>query len=919
MRPIKLTVSAFGPYADTQVLELDKLGTGGLYLITGDTGAGKTTIFDAITFALYGESSGGIRKADMLRSKYADAQTPTFVELVFTDHGKTYTIYRNPEYTRPKTRGTGTTTEPARVELTLPDGQPITRQKDVETAIRQIIGLSRGQFSQVAMIAQGDFRRLLQASTTERQAIFRDIFNTGLYETLQNQLKYHYNETLRRHSAAQQSLQQYIRGIMAAENSAYLPQLQNAVDGKLSAQTVLELLEQLTQEDTAALAPLKQALLELEQTLEQTAAVLALAQQTEADRHALAQTAQAQVLAAEQAARAQEALEQALATAPRQEQLSRDITAIDLMLPAYDRLEELQTRLQQTQADLSAAQAALKQAEADRETAQQQVAALQEERTAVEAAAGQKPLLEAQQTQLQRQRADLQSLIAKSALLNTQQKKLADARQRYLLLRQQADDATRAWQEKNHAFLDEQAGVLAAGLTPGAPCPVCGATDHPAPARLAADAPTEAEVQSAKADADEALAKVQTAAEQGAALRAAAQQTEEVVRADAAILGDVPFESIHDQASVRETALGAQLKTLEEEIRRAEKAQARKQVLEAAIPQKEAALDASEAACVRTRERITALNAALDAQRQQHAQQLAGLPYPDKAAATKEQAALRRQLEALRKAQADAQTLLTDRQTKLAELEATSQQLRLRIQAAPQTDKAAVEAQRQTLLQEKQANSEAQNAIRDRIAANGRCHSDIRRIAADLDALSERTGWLAALSNTAGGNVKGREKLMLETFVQLTYFDRILRRANKRLQKMSGGQYDLVRREELDNFRSQTGLELDILDHINTTRRSVSTLSGGEAFLASLALALGLSDEVQASSHVRLDTLFVDEGFGSLDSESLSKAYAALNGLTEGNRLVGIISHVSELKERINLQIVVKKGKNGASTATVQV
>ena len=919
MRPVKLTLSAFGPYADTQTLELDKLGTGGLYLITGDTGAGKTTIFDAITFALYGESSGGIRKADMLRSKYAAPETPTYVELVFTDHGKPYTVYRNPEYTRPKTRGTGTTTEPARVELTLPDGQPITRQKDVETAIREIIGLSRSQFSQVAMIAQGDFRRLLQAGTTERQAIFRDIFNTGLYETLQNQLKFQYNEVLRRHSGAQQSLLQYIRGIMAAETSAYLPQLQNAVEGKLSAQAVLELLELLTREDTAALEPLTQAMSVLEQTLEQAAAALALARQTEADLLALEQNARAQLDAKDRAALAQKALEATLATAPQQEQLARSITAIDLTLPAYDRLEALSARLRQTEADLSAAQTALTKADSQRATAQQQLAALREERAALESSAAQKPLLEAQQLQLQRQRADLQSLISKSALLNAQQKKLADARQHYLQLREESDRAARLWQEKNNAFMDEQAGVLASRLKAGAPCPVCGATEHPAPARLAADAPTEAEVQAAKKAADEALSKVQAAAEQGAALRAAAAQTEEAVRADAAILGDAPFEHIHSLATAREAELAAQLSALAGQILSAEKAQARRDALDAAIPKKEAALQELETACAQGRERITGLAAALEAQKGQYDQQLSGLPYPDKAAATGEQAALQRRLDALRRAQADAQAALTDRQTKLAELEAAAQQLQTRIQAAPQTDRAAVEAQRQALLEEKQANLNAQNAIRDRIAANGRCHSDIRRIAADLDALSERTGWLAALSNTANGNVKGREKLMLETFVQFTYFDRILRRANKRLQKMSGGQYDLVRREDLDNFRSQTGLELDILDHINATRRSVSTLSGGEAFLASLALALGLSDEVQASSHVRLDTLFVDEGFGSLDSESLSKAYAALNGLTEGNRLVGIISHVSELKERIDRQIVVKKGKNGASTATVHV
>ena len=158
---------------------------------------------------------------------------------------------------------------------------------------------------------------------------------------------------------------------------------------------------------------------------------------------------------------------------------------------------------------------------------------------------------------------------------------------------------------------------------------------------------------------------------------------------------------------------------------------------------------------------------------------------------------------------------------------------------------------------------------------------------------------------------------MLETYIQTTYFERILERANLRLRKMSGGQYDLKRRETASNKREQSGLELDIVDHINASQRSVNTLSGGEAFLASLALALGLSDEVQMSTGIRLDTLFVDEGFGSLDSEALNKAYHTLAGLTEGNRLVGIISHVAELKERIDRQIVVTKNKSGGSSATI--
>ena len=186
-------------------------------------------------------------------------------------------------------------------------------------------------------------------------------------------------------------------------------------------------------------------------------------------------------------------------------------------------------------------------------------------------------------------------------------------------------------------------------------------------------------------------------------------------------------------------------------------------------------------------------------------------------------------------------------------------------------------------------------------------------------ALEARHAWMKALSDTANGTLTGKERIMLETYIQTTYFDRILERANIRLRKMSGGQYDLKRRRTAATMRGQTGLELDIVDHINATERSVNTLSGGEAFLASLALALGLSDEVQMSTGIRLDTLFVDEGFGSLDSDALAKAYSTLAGLTEGSRLVGIISHVAELKDRIDRQIVVRKDACGGSTAQLRV
>ena len=219
MRPIKLTMSAFGPYAGKTVLELDKLGASGLYLITGDTGAGKTTIFDAIAFALYGQPSGDNRETGMFRSQYADAATPTFAELVFAYRGETYTVRRNPEYDRLKTRGEGTTTEKADAELVYPDGRVITKVKEVDRAIAEIMGIDRNQFSQIAMIAQGDFLKLLLASTDERKKIFQKLFNTQSFSRLQKSLKTAADELGGACKAAEDSIRQYVGGLSAAEKA----------------------------------------------------------------------------------------------------------------------------------------------------------------------------------------------------------------------------------------------------------------------------------------------------------------------------------------------------------------------------------------------------------------------------------------------------------------------------------------------------------------------------------------------------------------------------------------------------------------------------------------------------------------------------------------------------------------------------
>ena len=287
MRPIKLTVSAFGPYAGKMVLDLDKLGENGLYLITGDTGAGKTTIFDAITYALYGEASGDNREPSMFRSKYAEATTPTEVELVFSYAGKTYTVKRNPEYERPKSRGEGFTTQKAEVQLKYPDGRVVTKQRDVDNAIRDIMGINRSQFLQIAMIAQGDFLKLLLAPTEERKKIFRQIFKTQLYQDLQDRLKKESGQLNDKCDAARNSIKQYIDGISCDENDVLSIDVEKAKNGIHPTKDVIDLVDRLLSQDNDKKSVIEKSISDADKNLEIVNANLGKIEATEKAKTAL--------------------------------------------------------------------------------------------------------------------------------------------------------------------------------------------------------------------------------------------------------------------------------------------------------------------------------------------------------------------------------------------------------------------------------------------------------------------------------------------------------------------------------------------------------------------------------------------------------------------------------------------------------
>ncbi len=544
---------------------------------------------------------------------------------------------------------------------------------------------------------------------------------------------------------------------------------------------------------------------------------------------------------------------------------------------------------------------------------------MKQEHAALGEAGAERERLLSEQTAVTARREALALLTNDLEHLTAARKALVNAQRAYTEAQARSDDASAAYEQKNRAFLSEQAGVLAASLEEGQPCPVCGSVAHPHPAALSSEAPTEADVKLARKHAAEAAKLAAGASEeagkQSGLVNAAEASATETVRH---LLQGISLEDAPLAAAEENRKLTARAASLKQALEEAERRIARREALEKQIPEAEQgiatarqAIDKAQELCHELSGTVKDLTARIETLREP-------LRHPDKAAALAERNVLTTELSALQTAMQETERRIEAAHTERAALEAAVKQLSEQLSEAPegtleeaQEKKAALDTEKQRLLQK-------QNEIHARLTANRFAGEHILARQKETAALDETYTWMNTLSATANGNLAGKQKLMLETYIQTTYFERILERANLRLQKMSGGQYDL-KRSTGGGKRGKIGLELDIIDHVNSTERSVNTLSGGEAFLASLALALGLSDEVQMSSGIHLDTLFVDEGFGSLDSESLQKAYATLAGLTEGNRLVGIISHVAELKERIDKQIVVKKDKAGGSHATVVV
>lgn len=907
MRPITLTMSAFGPYAGQTILEMDKLGKQGLYLITGDTGAGKTTIFDAIAYALYGQASGNVREAGMLRSKYADPKTLTFVELTFEYGGKTYTVKRNPEYVRPSKKGDGLTKQKAEAELRYPDGRVLTKTKEVTSAVEEILGLTREQFSQIAMIAQGDFLKLLLAKTEERKAIFRKLFKTHKYEALQEKLRERFNQLEREKKLLDQSLEQYAAGILHPEGQEQKE--------TFSVEEILAGLRAIISQDEETCHSLKQ---ELERTEQELASISQLIGKGETRERTESQLKAQRIALEKEQARKAEALaafEREQAKVPEREHAETVIQELTKQLPAYEELRQLAQETQNKEQERE------KQKEAERRLGYH-IAELEDglSQRRKEQEAVKNADLELEKTENNRQKAQeasqrLKALADQLRELEETRKELATAEAEYEKVSHKAKGLLLTYDEKNQAFLDEQAGLLAKNLKQGEPCPVCGSIEHPFPARPRENAPTEDQVNRAKEEWETAAEQQSKASARTAVIRGRTEsQEQEVLRQIQLLLGQCGLEEAGIKLEEKMAETKEQLSRLKAEKAAALSQAEKKKALEMEIPKTQQKLEQEKAALVDTEKAIIALTETASGLRRKTEEISKALEFENSDLAKAQIRKHTKNKEALEASWEKAEQDLNQLREKEAACQGSIEALEKQLEQDSPID---LGQEREKLQDQQERKQRISREIQDTVSRLDRNQDILRKLqekGKELEQVEREWTWMKPLSETANGSLSGKEKIMIETYVQMIYFDKILARANIRFMVMSGGQYELKRRQEAGNYRSQSGLELDVVDHYNGTRRSIKTLSGGESFKASLSLALGLSDEIQSSAGgIRLDTMFVDEGFGSLDEDSLQQAVRALTQLTEGNRLVGIISHVNELKEKIDTQITVKKDKFGGS------
>lgn len=1024
MKPLKVTMSAFGPYAEEVTVDFEKY-TNGLYIITGDTGAGKTTIFDAITFALYGEASTERRENSMLRSDFAKKGTKTFVELEFLYRGEKYTIYRNPRYKREGLK----TEESARAELTYPDGNVKTGVKEVNAAVIDLLGIDCGQFTQIAMIAQGDFLKLLLAGTDERGRIFRKIFNTDFYRDFQECLKSKCNDVRREYEAVKNEIDHEIKGVMAENEDMLLYDWSRADE-------FLDALENLLDDANERKKENKNKDKELKKQLEKISASITSAeknneminslfteketlkklneQNNEIEEIKNALTTDANITMyimpvygslkkcretcqrlSDMVNEQKSVLEQKNSEVKEREKkyneeknkdgerksLSEKITNLNNELAHYDELETLYEKQHDAEERLAISMEQSKTLSEKQDIEKRKIDKLNADLADMKMAEAEfekaKHVCEENQKIFERlKKAELESEELKKH--KDKYNKLSKA---YIEAEEEHKQKSAEYNEQYNLFLREQAGIMAQGLEDNVPCPVCGSTTHPHPARKSDKAPSEAELNNFKTQLEmldtscrdlsqkageeknecnrkesiikEALseAKCEIYEDINKSVNEAVKKADEEVSRAKTLLDEADdrlklkhqFEKDLCDSTEILSELAKQLENVQKEISSCNVElggfESKTAALKAltSFEDKQTAVEKTEEMQAEYDESVRSFSEAEDAYREcmqaidtattviSQNEPLLADEIREKERFEKELVELMKKYDFADESDIDRNVIEKSQTEKLRKtvnehddgLKACIERIKVleeNIGNGEIIDISSLEKEKNDINEKIGAIADESTAISTEISVNTKVKKNVTVLRKRLQESDKQYSMLLNVTQTACGELPQKQKIAFEQYIQSAYFRLILQEANKRFSYMTNGRFELVKKEESDNLKSRGGLEIDVFDNYTGKRRDVKSLSGGESFKASLCMALGLSEVIQRNSGgVKLEAMFVDEGFGVLDGESLEQAIEVLTSLSQSDRMVGIISHISELKERIDRKIVVKRGTAGSS------
>ncbi|MCM1525281.1 MAG: SMC family ATPase, partial [Ruminococcus sp.] len=888
-------------------------------------GAGKTTIFDAITYALYGRTSGESdsgndrktkRTAEMLISKYAPKDVPSSVSLTFLHCSKKYTVTR--------TIGRKRNGEPknAEAELILPDGGIVVGVREVTGRIEDILKLDKNRFSRIAMIAQGDFLKLLLADTSERQEIFRSIFKTDIYVGFTETLSEKAAELKREIQSAEMLTDNLLKSVHCGEDDPRYARIEEikARGAALLSRNDLSEIETVTAAGEKAAEKMQSELARLEKLILKLSSDIAESENLDNLKTRLEEAKKLLARKREELSEITEKCGEAESKLPEIEELKKYKAVIESRLNDYAKMDGIKADIKKTASDMAADKAASKEKIRLLDSLKEKERAYENELDVLKASGENAVLLERKAAAARSTEKTLLQLISCCGELERSESRLSEMKVKLDIENVKYEELKANAASINRIFISSQAGIMALGLHEGEPCPVCGSVHHPKKAAKPENSVSEDSVKRAEAAAEKAGKAAERAAREYTVLSGnILSEKKHISEAAAELFPDCGFEHIKETAEKNLVRIRGEINLAAEKLLAEEKNAKRRELLEKKlIPEIRSGIKECAGAVTELEKSISAHKARTDVLEKQLRELDEGLPHENIAAAEREAAAAAQKIKRFEngiKISSEAQKKAAG---EIQSLEGQISSLKDQLARGSSKETAALKAEQERLIKEKNALRERYDGIKPYIPLNKKAVSGLSEALDSLGALNERYRMLDQMSKTAKGQVAGGEKITLEAYVQGRYFDKILHKANVRLTAMSGGRFSLRRQETADNNRSGFFLNIDVTDHYNGSIRSVKTLSGGESFLASLSLALGLSEEVQESAGgIRLDSMFIDEGFGTLDEETLRQAMQAMASLADGSRLIGIISHVSELRREIVKQINVKKNRSGGSTAVV--